>query len=98
MSKKLFCVINSTVFTDYVNLDLPGIFELALNLFHDFSRDERHLIVRDDLRLHHDAHLAPRLNGEGTVNALKGICNFLELFQPFDIILDVFTPCAGAAG
>lgn len=81
-----------------LTLICPGIFELALNLFHDFSRDERHLIVRDDLRLHHDAHLAPRLNGEGTVNALKGICNFLELFQPFDIILDVFTPCAGAGG
>ena len=39
----------------------------------------------DFFRLHHDADFAAGLNSIGTLNALVGACDFLELLETFDV-------------
>ena len=95
MSKKLFCVINSTVFTDYVNLDLPGIFEFLFDLLGDIPGQEHHLVLADLVGLDHHAHLAAGLNGIGLVDAGIAAGDLLKLLEALDVVLQILAAGAG---
>ena len=61
---KLLRVMHSAAFANDIDLDLTGIFKLILDLLNDISCNERHLFIRDDLRLNHNTNLTACLDSK----------------------------------
>ena len=91
----LLCVFDGLGFADDVDLDLSGIFELGLDLLGKIMRKQDHVVLADLFGLDHDADLAAGLNGVGLFDAREGAGELFELFEPADVVLDVFTARTG---
>ena len=78
-----------------VDLDLTRIFEFFLNLGNNISCEQYHLVVCDDVGLDHNADLTACLNGEGTLNTVERVGDFLKLFKTLDVVLYVLSSCTG---
>src|SRR5699024_3906594 len=89
----LFCIINSTIFADNIDLDLSWIFQFSFDLVDDVAGNNCHLIVSNHFWTNHNANFTSSLYSKTFFNALKGVCNFLQLFQTLDIVFQVFTSC-----
>ena len=61
-------------------------------------RQQDHVVLADLFGLDHDANLAAGLNGVGLFDAREGAGELFELFEPTDVVLDVFTARTGACG
>ena len=84
----LFCVIYATNFTDNVDFDLSGIFELVFEFFGNLSCKEHRIRVVDLLGLDHNANFSTRLNRERLIDTVEGFCDFFEFLDTFDVSLD----------
>ena len=93
----LFRVIRDALLPDDVNFDLTGILQIFLDLFGNIVCHDDHLVVRDLVRLDHDAHLAPRLNGVAGLDALEVAGNLFEPLEPLDVVFDVLAPRTGTS-
>ena len=94
-TQSLFGVFNRAGLTHDVDLDLPGIIQLILDLLDDLAGDNHHSVVIDHIGLEHNPHLASGLNGEALFNAVEGGGNLLKLLKTLDVVLNVFAPGAG---
>ena len=79
-----------------MHFDGAGVFQLVLNPFDDLVGQERHLLVFDLFRLDDNPDLAAGLDGVALFDAIEGRGNLLQLFQPLDVVLEVFPSGAGA--
>ena len=95
LCQKLFCVFNSTAFSDEVNLDLSGVIHLVFNLLSDFTSDDNHLFVVDLVREYHDTDFTACLDSKGLFNAVKGCTDFFKLLKTLDVVFVVFASCTG---
>ena len=64
----LFCKVDCSAFSDYVNLDLTRIFKLVFNLLNDFTSEKNHLVITNCLRLNHNTNLTACLYSKCAVN------------------------------
>ena len=68
----LFCDFHQPFFSNESYLDLAGKLDLAFDLFGNIPADHGCLFIVDPLRVHHNAHLSPSLDGVTPLNAAEG--------------------------
>src|SRR5215813_5457600 len=90
----LLRVIDRAGFADHGHLDLTGVLELVLDAARDVLGEPHRFLVGDLLALDHDPDFAAGLQRERLRDALEGIRDPLELFQPFDVRLEDVAPRA----
>jgi len=93
----LFGEFGDTGFPDDVDFDLSRIIQLSSIFLTNFPSFEDHLVVLDIFRTDQDSDFAPSLDGEGFLNAGKGVGNFFKLLDPFDVVLQILAPAPGRA-
>ena len=91
----LFCVFDSSRLSEKIDLDLAGIFQLALDLLCDLSGEENHFVFGNLIGLDHDSDLAAGLDSVGAFNTVEGVGELFELFKTLDVVFDVFAACTG---
>ena len=64
-----------------MHLNLTGIIEVALDFFHNIACNDGHLVIRDDIRLEHDADFTARLNRKTLIHAVKRVGDLLKLLK-----------------
>src|SRR4051794_22466478 len=80
--------VNSTRLANHRYLDLPGVFELLLDVPRDLVRDQRSALVVDLLGLHDHADLAPGLHRVDLLDAVVAARDLLEVAQALDVLLE----------
>ena len=81
----LFRIVNHTRLPNDRRFDLAGILQLCLDFLGDIvgQGDGRHIVHL--VRLHHDADLAPGLDGVAAVDAVKALGDFLQTGETLQI-------------
>src|SRR5512146_1826355 len=85
LSRGLLGVLDGARLADDRDPDLAGVAELVLDAAGDVLRQEQRLLVGDLLVLDDDAHLAPRLDGEGALDPRVAEAQLLEVGEARDV-------------
>ena len=90
----LLRVVHNARLANHRGLNLPRIFEIALNLLHNIMNEHCRARIIHLIRFDHHADLTACLDGKAALDPVKGFCNGLECFEPLDVGLQALAPCA----
>ena len=94
----LFSDIDSAALANHDDAHLTGILHLFLDLMGDVMSQDRGLSIGNLVRLNHDVNLATSLHSIGTLDAVMGVGDLLELLKALDVVLGRFATGTGARG
>ena len=97
-SLMLFSDIDSAALANHDDAHLTGILHLFLDLMGDIVSQDRGLGIGDLVRLNHHVDLATSLHGIGTLDAVMGVGDLLELLKTLDVVLGRLATGTGARG
>src|SRR3954449_6146230 len=89
-------VVRRARLADHRDLDLPGVFELLLDLAGDLVREQDGAVVVERPGVEHHADLPPGLHRVDLVDALVTGGDVLEVAQSLDVLLERFAAGARA--